>query len=122
MIDLLEKSHGTMLGFRLAGQVSGQDYRTFAPAVDTVLIARGAVRLLIHFDHVDGRDLADIWDELKFDPRYYSRVERVAVLAEPDRKPLLLPLLRPFVRAEVRVFTATETDAAWRWLEQTDDA
>jgi hypothetical protein len=47
-------------------------------------------------------------------PEEFRRVTEVTYLGAA-----LIELAKPFTKAEVRYFNASQLDAAWRWLETT---
>ena len=46
----------------------------------------------------------------------------VAVVGDRQWEHWMARLFKPFTRAKVKYFDKSDTDAAWKWLEETDDA
>jgi hypothetical protein len=117
MIQQFARSQGPVLGFKLTQHLSAQDYESLTPLVDSALARHGRVRILLHFDHLNGWDLASFWRELRFTAQHFADVERFAIVGEARRDEWFAKLAKPFTVAEIRYFDGSELGAAWRWIE-----
>jgi hypothetical protein len=118
MIEQLQTGSPKVLAFKLSGKLHDRDYETFVPAVEAALHAQGKVRLLAQFQAFEGWDLRAAWDDMKFGARHYADFERIAMVGDRKWEQWMAKLCRPFTRASVRYFDASETDAAWTWVKE----
>ena len=57
MIETIETGSPQVLGLKLKGKLHDEDYKQFVPRWETILTARGKVRLFIQFEDFHGWDL-----------------------------------------------------------------
>ena len=107
---------------KLCGKLHDSDYKQFVPRWETILTARGKVRLFIQFEDFHGWDLHAAWDDLKFGLKHYSDFERIAMVGDQKWERWMASFCRPFTTAKVRYFDRSEVDAAWKWLDEEDQA
>jgi hypothetical protein len=118
MIETLHTDSPKTAGFKLSGKLHDEDYRTFVPAVESLLAAEGKVRLFVQFDNFHGWDLHAAWDDFKFGVKHYSDFERIAMVGDHKWQAWMAKCCKPFTKAAVRYFDASEADAARTWLQQ----
>ncbi len=118
MIEQLPTDSPKLLGFKLSGKLHDEDYEAFVPAVDAAIAAEGKVRLLAHFENFQGWDLHAAWDDLKFGIKHYSDFERVAMVGDRKWEEWMARFCKPFTRASVKYFDASEIEVAWSWLRE----
>jgi hypothetical protein len=69
-----------------------------------------------------GWDARGLWDEIKFDVKHFSEIERLAVVGDKTWEKCMAELCDPFVHAAVRFFPPEKADAAREWLGRASDA
>jgi hypothetical protein len=116
MIQELPQSHDNVLGFRVSGDVTKQDYDVLTPAVSAAA-AGGTVRLLL--DMTDFRwEKVGAWaSDLHFGHEFHQAIERMALVGDHTWEKHLASLAQPFYAREARFFSAA--DEAWAWVEGT---
>jgi hypothetical protein len=77
------------------------------------------LRILVEMHDFHGWTAGGLWEEIKFDARHFSDVDRLALVGETRWQELLADLCRPFTTANVRFFGADEASAARAWLTGT---
>jgi hypothetical protein len=122
MIETIETGSPKVVGFRLCGKLHDEDYKQFVPKMETILTAEGKVRLFIQLEDFHGWDLHAAWDDFKFGLRHYSDFERIAMVGDRKWEKWTANFCKPFTKAKVKYFDKSETDAAWKWLEEDDEA
>jgi hypothetical protein len=115
MIETLQTTSPKVIGFRLTGKLHDEDYKSFVPAVDAVA-TQGRVRLLAQFEDFHGWDMHAAWEDFKFGMKHYRDFERIAMVGDHKWEAWLATLCKPFTRAKVRYFDASEVEAAWTWI------
>lgn len=116
MYTLLD-SPGNILGIRVSGSVTGDDYERFRPLLDERARRYGKVRLLIHMVDFDGwGDLGAMWEDLKLDTAHYADVERLAMVGEERWQDWVTRLTDLLAPGDVRYFDVSDLDDAWAWI------
>jgi hypothetical protein len=122
MIETLETGSPKVVGFKLSGRLHDEDYKEFVPKIESIVTAQGKLRLFVQFEDFHGWDLHAAWDDLKFGLKHYSDFERIAVVGDRRWEAWLANFWKPFTRAKARYFDVSEVDAAWKWLEEEQEA
>jgi hypothetical protein len=118
MIETIETGSYKVVGWKLHGTLHDEDYQRFLPQVESVLTARGKVRLFVQFEDFHGWDLHAAWDDVKFGVRHYSDFERIAMVGDRRWEKWMAALCRPFTGAKVRYFDHAHVEEAWKWLNE----
>jgi hypothetical protein len=116
MIETLQTGSPKIVGFRLTGKLHDEDYKSFVPTVEATLATEGTVRMFAQFEEFHGWDLHAAWDDFKFGMKHFSDFERIAMVGDRRWEKWMANLCRPFTKAKVKYFDASEVDAAWTWL------
>jgi len=106
VIEKIPRSHDNVLGFRVSGDVTREDYEILEPPVQASVDASGSVRLLL--DMTDFRwEKVEAWAaDLGFGKKYHDSIERMALVGQHEWV---------FYAREARYFT--DVDEAWDWLD-----
>ena len=72
--------------------------------------------MVIELEKPAGWDVSALWDDLKFDYKHFSDVQRVAVVGEGAWDRILSALSRPFTAGEVKFFNENELQGARQWV------
>jgi len=118
MVELLPQRSAKVLGFQLSGRLHDEDYRKFVPLVDELAAREGRVRLLAQFHEFHGWDLHALWDDIKFSTTHCHSIERIALVGDRKWEAWMAKVCKPFTKAKIRYFDATEIEEAWKWLEE----
>ncbi len=118
MIEQLNTNDPRILGFKLSGKLHDKDYQTFVPVVDASIADAGKVRLLVQFDDFQGWDLHAAWDDFLFGVTHYSDAERIAMVGDRKWEKWMARLCKPFTKAIVRYFEASQMEQAWTWVRE----
>lgn len=120
MIQLLDKSSDGVLGFKLSGKLTDEDYQQFLPAVEALIERHGRIGLLVMFVDFEGWDIGALWEDLKFAAKHVDDVERIALLGDGALQKWMSKICAPFTFAEVKNFRLAEDAAAWQWVRERD--
>ena len=121
MIETIETGSPKVLGFKLCGKLHDEDYKQFVPRMETILTARGKVRLFLEFEEFQGWDMHAAWDDFKFGLKHYSDFERIALVGDRRWEKWMASVCKPFTRAAVKYFDRSEVYAAWAWLLESEE-
>jgi hypothetical protein len=78
----------------------------------------GKTRLFVQFEDFQGWDPHAVWDDTKFAFKHYSDFDRIALVGDRRWEKWMAQVCKPFTRAEVRYFDASQIDDAWAWLRE----
>ena len=79
---LAETSGGKGLEIQASDQLSHEDYRKFVPEFERLLKEKGKIRLLFEMVNFHGREFAALWDDVGFDVKHFSHIERLALVGD----------------------------------------
>ncbi len=118
MIEELPESAGNVLGFRLAGEVTDEDYTgVLIPALLRAIEEYGIIRLLIDLVDFQSEDMGAMDDDVRENLRF-ADIEREAIVGDEEWEDRLtyLDYFFLFPNTDVRFFREERRGAAWDWL------
>ena len=104
MIETIDTGIEKVVGWKLHGTLHDEDYRQFVPQIESILTARGKVRLFVQFEDFHGWDLHAAWEDFKFGISHYSDFERIAIVGDRQWERWMAALCKPFTAAKVKYF------------------
>lgn len=115
MIQQMSESEENVLGYRVVGDVTKDDYATLVPEVQAAVKEYEAIRLL--FDLNDFKwEKADAWgSDLDFGKDFKDTIERMALVGHQSWGKFMTKLAEPFYAQEVKWFE--DVDEAWTWVK-----
>jgi hypothetical protein len=118
MLEKLTDLPDTVLGFKAAGEVTGDDYRNvLMPAVEGVLRGGHQVRLLyVLGEEVTGFSAGAAWQDTKLGMGHYSRWDKVAVVSDKEWLRHSVDIFGYLIPGEVKAFTPAEEAQARTWV------
>lgn len=114
-IKLEEKDHGNLVEVHLSGKITKQDYEHFVPEMDRLVHDHGKLHMLVEMHEFHGWTPRALWEDIKFDVKHFSDIERVAMVGEKKWQKGMSQFCRPFTTAKIRYFDHAEMDAAREW-------
>jgi hypothetical protein len=115
--QLTEKNGGRVVEVRVAGKLTHDDYREFVPAFERLIKQYGKVRVLLEMADFHGWEAAALWDDIKFDMKHFSDIERLAMVGDKAWEKGMSAFCRPFTTARIRYFDKSAIEEARLWLE-----
>jgi hypothetical protein len=116
-LALQEKPGVKFLEVDLSGKLSTQDYERFKSEFKALLHSQRKVRLLVRMHDFHGWTAGALWEEIKFDFKHFSDIERIVLVGDQKWEENMSKLCKPFTRAEVRFFSPSQVNEAQLWLE-----
>lgn len=106
------------LGFRVHGNVTGDDYdNVLTPAIDRAIEQYDRIRLLAQIGPGFERFTLDAaWDDAKLGLRHWNGFARVAVVTDVGWIETMIKAMGFMMPCPMQVFELDEVDAAVRWL------
>ena len=116
-IQLGEK-HGKLLVLHVSGNLIKADYEGFVPEFERLVRGEVMLRVLIDITGFLSLTAGALWDEIKFDFKHFSDIERLAVVGEKKWQHTMATFCKPFTQAKVRYFDVSDTAEARKWLTE----
>jgi len=114
--QLNEKNGGKVLQVTVSGKLKHDDYQRFVPEFERLVKQQGKLRVLFEMDDFHGWDGAALWDDIKFDIKHFSDIERLAMVGDKKWEKGMSTFCRPFTTAQVRYFDRSAIEDARVWL------
>ena len=115
-VALREDNDGRVLEVTLSGKLTRHDYEEFGPAVEVMLKDHAAIRILCLMDDFHGWTLGALWEDIKFDWKHFSEIERIAFVGDRRWEQGMATFCKPFTKARIRYFDVKETAEARAWI------
>jgi hypothetical protein len=110
---LSEENGGKLLEVRVSGKLSHDDYQHFVPEFERLMQQHGKIRVLFEMTDFHGWEAGALWDDIKFDLKHFSDIERLAMVGEKRWEKGMSLFCRPFTTATIRFFDDIEQARAW---------
>lgn len=116
-IQLTESNEGKVLAVHVNGKLVREDYTHFVPVFERLVKKHGKVRVLFEMVDFHGWTVGALWDDIKFDMRHFSDIDRLAMVGDKRWEQSMSAFCRPFTTALIRYFERSDIDEARTWLE-----
>jgi hypothetical protein len=115
MIQQIGQSEDNVLGYRVIGDVTKEDYANLEPAVKAAVAEYGAVRLLFDLSEFKWEKI-DAWGtDLGFGNEFKDTIERMALVGTASWGKYLTKMAKPFYAQQAEWFE--DVDKAWTWVK-----
>ena len=119
MFEKLSESSGAVVGYKIVGKVTAEDYAQLNPEVQALVDQYGdTVCMLLDLQAFAGEEVKAWLPDLKFGHRFHEKIARIAIVGDKRWEKWLTALADPFYAREARFFYPEEIDAAWAWLRE----
>jgi hypothetical protein len=115
-VMLKETNGSNVLEIQLTGKLTKEDYQLLVPAVERLVKAHGKIRLLVEMHDFHGWTAGALWQDIKFDAKHFSHIERLAIAGESKWQHGMAVFCKPFTAAKIRYFDRPAIDQAREWL------
>src|SRR5690349_17470408 len=114
-IKMEEMDQGKVLDVHVSGKLAKDDYKDFVPEIERRIEQHGKIRILLEMNEFHGWNTGALWEDLKFDLKHFSDIERVAMVGETKWQEGMSKFCRPFTTAKIRYFDRSKLDEAREW-------
>ena len=111
-----ETNGGKVLEVDVSGKLTHDDYQRFVPAFEHLVERHGRIRVLFVMAGFHGWEAAALWDDIKFDVKHFSDIDRLAMVGDTKWQQGMSAFCRPFTSATIRYFDSAAIDDARAWL------
>lgn len=118
MIRRLERSHDDVIGYSVAGDVSGDEYEQAASELRDDIAQHGTVRLLFRLSDLSLSAFFNALDErFRFVKEHRDEIERVAIVTDDTAVGVLSKATEAIRPLDIETFSREDEPKAWAWLE-----
>jgi hypothetical protein len=117
-LKLTPQQDGKVLEVQVLGKLTHAEYQECVAEFERLLKEHGKLRVLYDLVNFHGWDAAALWDEVKFDVKHFSDVERLASVGDATWKKWMMEFYKPFTAATVRYFERDQIEEARAWLNE----
>lgn len=111
-VNILHNRERKILEINVTGKLTKADYEQFVPEIERLIEAHGKLRVLLAMHDFHGWTAGALWEDIKFDARHFSDVQRLAILGETRWQKGMAAFCKPFTTAKVRYFDYNQPGAA----------
>jgi SpoIIAA-like len=121
-VELMEESAGNVLGMRVKGRMSSEDYKgAWVSQLDAMLEDGSDVCLLIVLEEFEGIDAGGLWEDLKYAFSHFGALakghfKKTAIVGGSAIYRQAGDVFGHLIPGEVKSFEASEIDDAWAWV------
>ena len=109
-----------VLNVRVSEKFTHADYQQFASRFEALLKQHGKLNVLFEMVNFHGWELAAVWDDLKFDAKHFSHIQRLAMVGDKQWEHAMSVLARLFTTATIRYFDSPSINEARAWVSRND--
>jgi hypothetical protein len=106
-----------VLWVQASGKFSAEDYQHFVPEVERLISKLGKIRILVEMHDFHGWDAGALWEDIKFDFKHFSDIERLAIVGDKKWEEWMAKFCKPFTTAAIRYFDVAQTEEAQAWIQ-----
>lgn len=119
MITKMSESKGNVLGLKIIGNVTKEDFKILMPEMQALVDKEGSISLLLDMTQFKGEDI-DAWGaDFNFSRKYRGKINKIAIVGDKTWEKWLTKLVEPFYHsAEAKFFYPVDIEAAWKWLKE----
>jgi hypothetical protein len=114
---LQEKHGGRVLEVQVSGKLTHEDYGSFVPVFERLVKQHRKICVLFDMADFHGWNAGALWDDIKFDLKHFSDIERLAMVGDKQWEKGMSLFCRPFTTAKIRYFDRRAIEEARTWLE-----
>lgn len=120
MIELIPNLPAGILGFRMHGLVTANDYESvMVPDIEAAFALNQKLRLVVHVgDDFTGFAPGAMWDDVKLGFRHISGWERTALVTDVGWIRVMASMFGFAMPSHFRLFGNEALDEAIRWVAQ----
>jgi hypothetical protein len=115
-IELHEEAGGKLLIISVTAKLTREDYKSFVPKVEELILKFGKIRLVFEMRDFHGWEAGALWEDIKFDIRHFSDIELLALVGDKKWEKGMSIFCKPFTKAQIKYFDLTEMYKAYEWI------
>ena len=119
MITKMSESKGNILGLKIIGDITKEDFKILEPEVQALVDKEGSIFLLLDMTQFKWEDI-DAWGaDFNFSRTYRNKIDKIAIVGNKTWEKWLTKLVEPFYHStEAKFFNPIDIEDAWKWLKE----
>ena len=117
-LELTELMEGKFIEVKVSGKLTKEAYQEFVPMTEAAIKKHGKVRILFIMHDFHGWDAGALWEDVKFDVKHFSQIERLAIVGETKWEQGMAAFCRPFTTAKMKYFDSKDVEKARAWVNE----
>jgi len=117
-IKFNDEDEGNLLAIQVNGKLTKADYVYFAPEFERLVQLNGKMLVLFDMTGFEGWEAGALWEDIKFDVKHFSDVERLAIVGHKVWEHGMSLFCKPFTTAKIRYFEHDQAAEAREWLKE----
>jgi hypothetical protein len=117
-IQLNEENDGKVLIVHVSGKLAKSDYELFMPEVERLVRLHGKLGMLFDMTNFHGWEASALWEDTKFAIKYFSDIEKLAMVGEKKWQQGMAMFGKPFTKATIRYFDHADVAEAMKWVTE----
>jgi len=120
MFKDIEDLPGDVLGIKLSGKITHEDYRDYLiPKAENLIKAYGSAKILcVVDDEWAGYELEAMWDDTEFGIKHWSEFSHMAIVSDIKWIRAMATIFTPLMPGEVKIFKLAELESAKSWITE----
>ena len=119
MLEKLSQSSGNLLGYKVIGKITKEDYSTLTADIEALGQEEISMRLFLDLEAFKGEEIKARGAKLSFRGDYQKKITKLAIVGDKKWHEWLLALVDRFdYTRETEFFPIEERQAAWKWLQK----
>jgi hypothetical protein len=114
MIETMERSTGSVLGYKISGDMTKSDYQTLVPAVEAAVKEHGSISLVLDMTGFHWEKVSAWGADLSFGKQFHDSIDKMALVGNKNWEKHLTKLAQPYYAKAAKYFETD--DDAWGWL------
>ncbi|MCC6363233.1 MAG: STAS/SEC14 domain-containing protein [Bryobacterales bacterium] len=115
-LDLPQSGQSAPVSVTLSGKLTRSDYQEFVPPLENYMKEHGKIRMLVRLADFHGWDAGALWEDIKFDMKHFSELERLAMVGDSKWEKWMASFCKPFTTAKIRYFDSSHENEANAWI------
>lgn len=117
-IEVHEDVQDGVVSVKISGKLTKADYLQFVPELEKMIQENGKISILFQMHDFHGWDMGAMWEDLKFDIKHASDMERIAMIGEKKWQEWMAKFCIPFTKAKLKYFEQNQIDEAQQWVKE----
>ena len=118
MFEKMSESTGPVVGYKVTGKVTADDYKRLEPAVQALVDEYDSVNMLLDLQDFAGEEIKAWLPDLKFGHRFHDKIGKMVIVGDKRWQKWLTALVSPWYAKEAKFFAPNDSDKAWAWLRE----
>lgn len=118
MIEKLEQSSGSVVGYKAVGTVDKSDYEKLTPEIEALIEQEGSITMLLDMTDFKWEKLSAWGQDMKFGKKFHKKIAKLAIVGDKTWQKWMAKVADPFYAEEAEYFPADQSAEAWAWLEE----